>query len=184
MEEYSYELKIPKERIAVLVGKEGKVKSELEEQTGAKISIDSKEGDVRLTSSDSVKLFLLKDIVRAVGRGFNPEIAMQLLKQDYVLELISLSDFVKSSNQMLRLKGRVIGKNGKSRETIEELTDTNIVVYGKTVAILGFCDNVAISKRAVESLLQGSQHASVFKWLEKSRRQRKYDEMASFTSSY
>jgi ribosomal RNA assembly protein len=184
MDEYTYELKIPKERIAVLVGKEGKVKLELEEQTGAKIFIDSKEGDVRLTSSDSVKLFLLKDIVRAIGRGFNPEIAMQLLKQDYVLELISLSDFVKSQNQMLRLKGRVIGKNGKSRETIEELTETRMVVYGKTIAIIGFCDNVAISKRAVESLLQGSQHASVFKWLEKYRRQRKFDEMASFSSAY
>ncbi len=180
MDEYSYELKIPKERIAVLVGKEGKVKAELENQTGATISIDSKEGDVLLKSSDSVKLFLLKDIVQAIGRGFNPEIAMQLLKPDYVLEILSLSDFVKSQNQMLRLKGRVIGKAGKSRETIEELTETNIAVYGKTIAIIGFCDNVATSKRAVESLLQGSQHASVYKWLEKFRRQRKFDEMSTF----
>lgn len=180
MDEYSYELKIPKERIAVLVGKDGKIKTELEDQTKVKIDIDSKEGDVKLTSSDSVQLYLLKDIIKAIGRGFNPEIAMQLLKPDYVLELLSLSDYVKSQNQMLRLKGRVIGKSGRSRETIEEMTETSIVVYGKTIAIVGFCDKVAISKRAIDMLLQGGQHASVYKWLEKFRRQQNFDQRSEF----
>lgn len=180
MEEYSYELKIPKERIAVLVGKDGKIKTELETQTKVKIDIDSKEGDVKITSSDSIQLYLLKDIIKAIGRGFNPEIAMQLLKPDYVLELISLSDYAKSQNQMLRLKGRVIGKSGRSRETIEELSESSIAVYGKTIGIIGFCDNVAISKRAVEMLLQGGQHASVYKWLEKFRRQQNFDQRSEF----
>lgn len=180
MEEFSYELKIPKERIAVLIGKDGAIKNELESQTGAKIHVDSKEGDVKLTSEDSVKLYLLKDIVKAVGRGFNPEIAMQLLKQDYVLELLPLSDYVKNPNQMLRLKGRVIGKGGKARETMEELTETNISVYGKTIAIVGFCDHVAVCKRAVESLLSGSPHSAVYKWLEKHRKATKMAELTGF----
>lgn len=173
MDEYSYELKIPKERVAVLIGTNGVIKKELENQTGVSIDVDSKEGDVRLISKDSVSLYLLKDIVKAVGRGFNPEIAMRLLKQDYVLELLNLADFVKSQNQMTRLKGRIIGKAGKARATIEMLTDTNISVYGKTISIIGFCDNVAICKRALESLLLGSPHSSVFKWLEKHRKQQR-----------
>lgn len=180
MEEYSYELKIPKERVAVLIGKDGATKKELEEQSKTSIIVDSKEGDVKLVGNNSVNLYLLKDIIKAIGRGFNPEIAMSLFKQDYVLELISLADFVKSPNQMLRLKGRVIGKAGKARETIEEYTETSISVYGKTIAILGFCDNVAICKKAVESLLSGSPHASVYKWLEKYRKQQKFAEIANF----
>lgn len=178
MDEFTYDLKIPKERVAVLIGKDGSVKKELEDQTKIKIDVDSKEGDVRLIGSDSVNLYLIKDIVKAIGRGFNPEVAMQLLKQDYVLELINMADYVKSPNQMLRLKGRVIGKAGKARETIQELTDTSISVYGKTIAIIGFCDNVAVSKKAVETLLSGSQHSAVYKWLEKHRRQSKFDEIS------
>ncbi len=180
MEEYSYELKIPKDRIAVLIGKEGEVKKELEDQTGIAISIDSKEGDVVLRGKDSIKLYLLKDIVKAVSRGFNPEVAMRLLKADFVLELIQISDYAKTKEQMLRLKGRLIGKAGKARATIEELTDTNMSVYGKTVGIIGFCDNVAVCKRAAETLLTGSPHSSVFKFLEKHRKQQKFQELVGF----
>lgn len=170
MDEYTYELKIPKERIAILIGKDGQIKNDLEDQTKIKINIDSKEGDIVLKGTDSVNLFLLKDVIKAVGRGFNPEVALRLLKQDFVLEMVQMSDYVKSKDSMLRLKGRVIGKGGKARETIEELTDCSISVYGKTISIIGFCDNVAVCKRAVESLLSGSPHASVYKWLEKNRK--------------
>ncbi len=180
MDEYTYELKIPKERIAILIGKDGIIKKELEEQTNTKINIDSQEGDVQLVGTDSVQLYLLKDIIKAVGRGFNPEIASRLFKQDYVLELLQLSDFVKSQNQIIRLKGRVIGKAGKARETIEEFTDTNISVYGKTVAIIGFCDNVSVCKRALESLLAGSPHATIYKWLEKYQKQQKMMDRTAF----
>lgn len=180
MDEYTYELKIPKERIAVLIGQGGQIKNDLEDQTKIKIHIDSKEGDVVLKGTDSVNLYLLKDVIKAVGRGFNPEIALRLLKQDYVLELIQMSDYVKSKDSMLRLKGRVIGKAGKARETIEELTECNISVYGKTIAIIGFCDNVSVCKRAVESLLSGSPHASIYKWLEKNRKATRQGQAVGF----
>ncbi|MGM5481037.1 MAG: KH domain-containing protein [Nanobdellota archaeon] len=177
MDEYSYELKIPKERIAILIGKDGVVKDELELQAKASIDVDSDEGDVRMKGEDSILLFQLKDIIKAIGRGFNPEVAMRLFKQDYILEVITMTDFVKAKNHMVRLKGRVIGKNGKARETLEELTDTNISVYGKTISIVGFCDKVAVCKRALETLLSGSPHSSVFKMLEKQRKQWKLEEM-------
>jgi ribosomal RNA assembly protein len=177
---FTHELKIPRERTAVLIGKDGSVKKELEEITKTRINIDSKEGDVRLTSEESIQLYILKDVIKAIGRGFNPEIAMQLLKTDFVLELVSLNEYAKNPSQLPRIKGRVIGKEGRARETIEELTETNISVYGKTVSIIGFCDNTAICKRAVESLLTGSPHSSVFKWLEKNRRHNKYDELGGF----
>lgn len=180
MEEYTYELKIPKERIAILIGKDGQIKKELADQTKTKINIDSKEGDVQLVGTDSVQLYLLKNVIKAIGRGFNPEIAARLFKQDFVLELIQLSDFVKSQNQIIRLKGRVIGKAGKARTTIEEFTDTNISVYGKTIAIIGFCDNVAVCKRALESLLAGSPHATIYKWLEKYRKSQKMASVVNF----
>ena len=74
----------------------------------------------------------------------------------------------------------IIGKAGKARETIEELTECSISVYGKTIAIIGFCDNVSVCKRAVESLLSGSPHASIYKWLEKNRKAARQGMSAGF----
>lgn len=170
MDEFAYELKIPKDRIAVLIGKEGKLKKELEEQCETTIDIDSKEGDILIKGTDSLKLFVLRNIIRAISRGFNPEIAMQLLKADYVFELLNILDYVKNKEHLPRIRGRVIGKNGKARETIEELTETKIVVYGKTIGIIGFVDNVAMSRRAIEELLEGALHKGVYKMLEKHKR--------------
>lgn len=174
MEVFSYELKIPKERVAILIGKQGEVKKNLESDTNTKVEIDSNEGDVFISGKDALGLYTAREVIRAIGRGFNPEIARLLLKQDYIFEHIDLDDYTgKSRNSTLRLKGRVIGKEGKSRKLIEELSEAYISVYGKTICIIGLPESTSIAKRAVESLLMGSTHANVYKWLEKKRRELK-----------
>ncbi len=179
MEEYSYSLKIPKERVAVLIGKNGETKKELEESTSTEIDIDSKEGDVTLTGADAIQLYTAREIIKAVARGFNPEIAKNLLKQDYTYEQISIKDFISNPNHLARLKGRVIGTEGKSRKMIEELSEADISVYGKTISIIGRAENVDTARRAIESLLSGSPHANVYKWLEKQRRILKKSQLES-----
>jgi ribosomal RNA assembly protein len=173
MTEYSYELKVPKNRVAVIIGKEGSIKKEIEEATSTKLNIDSKEGDVFVSGEDALGLYTAREIIKAIGRGFNPEVAKLLLRQDYVFEVIDVSEFVKSKDAMVRLKGRVIGKEGKSRRLIEELTECNISVFGKTIGIIGLPEAAANARQAVESLLKGSTHANVYKWLESRRRELK-----------
>ena len=172
MTEYRYELKIPRARVAVLIGKDGSVKKEIETETKTKLDIDSKEGDVFVSGEDALGLYVTRDIIKAIGRGFNPEFALLLLKQDYIFESTSLNDYAgKSQDTLLRLKGRVIGKEGKARGVMEELTDCHICVYGKTIGIVGLAENVGIAKQAVDMLLTGSSHANVYKFLEKKRRE-------------
>ena len=178
MEEYNYELKISKERIAVIIGKGGSVKKQIEESTDTKLEIDSNEGDVFISGKDALQLYVTREIIRSIGRGFNPEVALLLLKPDYVFECVSLAEyFGKSKSVLLRIKGRVIGKEGKSRRYIEEITETNISVYGKTISIIGSSENAANAKYAIESLLKGSTHSSVYQWLEKKRKQMKRKEI-------
>ncbi|MCP3684227.1 MAG: RNA-processing protein [bacterium] len=170
MTEYSYEIKIPKERVAVLIGKKGEIKQKLEKATKTKIQVDSNEGDVILTGEDALGLYTGMELVTAVGRGFNPEVAQLLLKGDYVFEQINLGDLTKNKNHFIRLKGRLIGSEGKCRKLMEELTETYICVYGKTIGIIGESENVVIAKRAVQSIISGSPHSSVYRWLEQKRR--------------
>lgn len=176
MDEFAYELKIPKERVAVLIGKDGSVKKSIEEETKTKLNIDSKEGDVIITGEDALLLYAAREVVRAIGRGFNPEIAQLLLQQDYAFEVIPISDFV-TENHLTRVKGRIIGREGKSRKIIEELTEAHICVYGKTVGIIGSYEGLASAKRAVEGLLSGSPHSSIYKFLEKRRKNMKKAEI-------
>ena len=68
---------------------------------------------------------------------------------------------------MKRLKGRVIGREGKSRKLIENLSEAYICVYGKTISIIGPPESASIAKQACEMLLKGSTHANGYKLLEK-----------------
>ena len=173
---YSYTIKIPKDRIAVLIGVKGKDKKELEEYSKAKIEVDSTEGDVTISGTDTLKLYTLREVVKAIARGFNPDAAMLLLKPDYMLEVVSLRDYgLDSKNRLKRVKARVIGTQGKARRTIEDLTGTFLSVYGKTISILGECSNVADAKRAIELLVTGSMHATVYKWLEDQKKRKLRD---------
>jgi len=169
MSEYIYELKIPKQRIAVLVGTQGEVKNRIEEATQTKIKIDSREGDVFVSGEDNIKLFSCQLIIKAIARGFNPDKAMLLLKTDYAFEMINISDYAKTQADIIRLRGRVIGKQGKSRKTIEDITNCYISVFGKTISLIGSVENVPLTLRAVEKLLKGSTHSKVYNWLERKK---------------
>jgi ribosomal RNA assembly protein len=180
MDELTYELKLPQDRIAVLIGVKGEIKKGIEDATETKIEVDSTEGDVTISGKDAIKLYAAKELIKAIGRGFNPDIAQLLLKQDYTQEIIRIDEFVPKS-QMNRVKGRLIGRSGRARKNLEELTDTHICVYGKTASIIGTPDNTALARKAVESLLEGSMHSTVYKWLSKKRKELK---MREFEAAY
>ncbi len=173
MENFSYDIKVPKDRIAVLIGKNGEVKKNIEESTNTLIAVDSKEGDVNVSGEDAITLYSTRNVIRAIARGFNPEVAQLLLRQDFVFELMPVEQYIKNKAHIERVKGRVIGRDGKARQILEELTETYICVYGKTIGIIGLGENVNITRRAIESLLVGSPHAKIYKWLEKQRKELK-----------
>ena len=172
--EFSHEVKIPHERVAVLIGKDGDIKKRLEEKTQTKLDIDSENGDVLIQGDDGLNIFDAKEVVVAIGRGFNPEIALNLVDDNNQLEIIDITTYTgDSKKKLIRIRARVIGEGGKTREYIEKLTDTNIVIYGKTVGIIGNYEVVGLVRRAFEGLLSGQRHSTVYTWLEKNVKERK-----------
>ncbi len=173
----SYDIRIPKSRVAVLIGTKGEIKKKIEEETQSTITVDSQEGEVTITANDVVLGYIVKDIVKAIGRGFNPELALQLLKTDYAFELIEMHELAKHKNQLTRVKGRVIGKAGRTRETIEKTMEVHMSVFGKTIGIIGQVERVLAAKQAIEMILDGSPHANVYRWLEKKKKSFTRDEL-------
>jgi len=165
---YEYELKIPEERIAVIIGQKGADKRHLERRLKIKIRVDSNEGQVTLSGDDSVNLFIAQNVIKAIGRGFNPDIAVLLTNESYGFELVNIKDYTKGSQRKAEIKrGRVIGTSGKIRKVLEKLTGTSISVYGNTVGIIGRVEDLFVAKRAIENLLRGSKHGTVISWLKK-----------------
>jgi ribosomal RNA assembly protein len=166
------QLKINKERLPILIGKNGGIKKRLESRTSTKIIIDSKEGDVFIKGEDSYGVFVAKTVVLAVSRGFNPDIALMLTTEEFVLEVINIKDFSgKSKDKERTSKSRIIGTKGKVKQLLERLTNTDISVYGKTVSIIGKIENALMARRAVEMILKGSKQGNAYSWLERQNQQ-------------
>ena len=164
---YIEELKVTKERIPILIGKNGSIRKQIELRTKTRVKIDSKEGDIQISSGDPINIYTTKLIINAISRGFNPEIAYQLLKEDFGLEIISLPEVIgKNKNKIIRQRSRVIGEKGKCKHTLEYLTHTNISVQGKTISIIGQFQDALVARKAIEKLIQGSKHGNVYRWIE------------------
>ena len=171
-------IKIPKERIGILIGPEGKVKQYIEEKLNVKLDIDT-EGSVSialLENAPDPSFFLrAKDTVTAIGRGFSPETAFRLIRnEDDIFDMIDLRlIFGRSESDIKRIKGRIIGTEGKTRKLIEELTEADVVVYGHTIGIIGSFEEANAARNAVQMIIDGCEHHTVYNFLQKKRRELK-----------
>jgi ribosomal RNA assembly protein len=172
-------LKIPAERVGVLIGPDGTTKKNIETKLSVELQIESETGGVTITltegATDPSVLFRAKDVVTALGRGFSPEHAFRLIRdEEAILDVIDLRvTFGRSESDIKRVKGRIIGMNGKTRQIIEELTDANVAVYGHTVGIIGNVDQAQAAREAIQMLVRGSLHSTVYRFLHRKRRELK-----------
>ncbi|MHA1584130.1 MAG: KH domain-containing protein [Promethearchaeota archaeon] len=180
-----------KDRLAVAIGKHGDVKKRIEELSGTKITIDSKTGDYHIEAdprvdpstlgaeleSPGIRTYCTNFVLQAINVGFNPEKALKLLDNEFMLEIIDLEKILgKSDKKIKRMKGRLIGDQGKIRASIEQFTGVNFSVYKKYLALIGDFETIKIAKKAINFILQGSSHKTVMDYLQGEYRKRKQEE--------
>jgi len=163
-------LKIPLERVGVLIGHKGEIKKDLEKKTGVKLNIDSKAGDVEIDDheiEDPILLLKVENYIKAIGRGFSPHKAIKLFDDQIDFFIFDLYDYVgKKESHIRRLKSRVIGREGKTKRVLEDLTESKISVYGHTIAVISDMMRMNIMKKSIDMLLTGSKHATVYRFVE------------------
>ncbi len=165
-------IKIPRDRVGCLIGAHGSTRMELERESGIRLEIDT-EGEVVIhdeMSKDPLKTLKLIEVIKAVGRGFSPERAWRLFQDDEYMEIIDIREYTgKKVNQVSRVRARLIGTGGKTRALIEDLTGANLSIYGSSVSIIGNSIQLPVARHAVDLLLRGSEHATVYRYLERQR---------------
>lgn len=169
-------VRIPEDRIGVVIGAGGATKRMIEERTSTVVEVDAPEGEVEIQSKeegDPAGVLKARDIVLAIGRGFSPERAARLLRDDTYLGVLDIKEVTGKRDKaaLRRIRSRVIGEHGRARGRIEELSGCAMSVYGTTVALIGQEKQLERASRAVQMLLQGSEHSTVFHLLARLRDQ-------------
>ncbi len=172
-------VKIPDDRIGVLIGEGGETMREIESRAEVRLDIDSESGNVRVEKvGDPLRGLKGPDIVKAIGRGFSPEDALRLLDDDMMmLDIVDIDAASRNRNDLRRQKGRLIGEGGRTRELMQELTGASVTIYGSTLATIGGPQQVAAVREAAEMILEGAPHGTVYSFLEDRRNELKHKGM-------
>lgn len=179
---YAKTIRIPADRIGALIGRSGSTKKRIEDACGVSIKVDSRSGEVVVKSAGddilSAQPFKATEIVTAIGRGFSEQNAMLLMDDGNRLHVMDIRDYAgKSAASMERIRGRIIGEDGRARRNIEQLGHSRISVYGKTVSIIGSEYRMRTIVAAVNSILSGGMHSAAYGKLEAANRRERREKM-------
>jgi ribosomal RNA assembly protein len=138
---------------------------ELEKKSNTKIE---KKGNVFYIEGEEAGEWNCEQVLNALCNGFPTKNAFKLFSDDYFTDEIDLESAMWRKEKALeRIKGRIIGEEGKAKQTIEELTGAKMVVGDKKVFFIGRFDEVKNAKEAVLRLMEGAKHAQVYNYLKR-----------------
>ena len=157
------------------IGRIKKAKSAIEKALDVKLNI-TKSG-IEIEGKEEYNEYIALRVVEALNLGFKVPEALKLRNENYMLEIINMKKHTRPS-RLSTIKGRIIGKEGKSLTVLSELTNCDIRIKDYDVGIIGETFEIKFAVNALLSLIHGSPHSSVYAYLEKSKplREMKEDE--------
>ncbi|ELP85602.1 pre-rRNA-processing protein PNO1, putative [Entamoeba invadens IP1] len=104
------------------------------------------------------------DFIEAISKGFEAKDAIALLKMDEVCVDSFEIDNVKrlQGDHLKRAMGRIAGKDGKIKFSIENATHTRIIMMGQKISVMGSQANVKFARDAIQDLILGAPPGKVY----------------------
>ena len=133
-------------------------KKKLESELKVKIT---NKGKNLFVDGEADKEFEALQIIEAINLGFSIEKALLLKTEDIILQTLHIKDITKR-HDLERVRGRIIGTQGKTLKTLQNLTNCDFSLQDNQVGIIGNTEDIEEGIQAVTSLIQGSKQANVY----------------------
>jgi ribosomal RNA assembly protein len=133
-----------------------------------------KELDIKLTNKGKnifvegapEKEYLALQVLEAINIGFSTEKALRLKEDGIILQTLHIKDITKRGD-LERVRGRIIGKKGRTLSTLSKLTNCDISLEDNEIGLIGDAEIMDDAIQSVTSLIQGSKQGNVYTRLER-----------------
>ena len=142
-----------------------KLKKRLEKELEVKIEVRGREITI---DGPAEKEYIAEQVLDSIEMGFELNISLLLKNEDFRFEMINVKEYAKSNN-LESVRARIIGKNRKSLDTIEQLTNSSIQLKDNQLGIIGPVETIGFAREALILLMKGTKHGNVYAYLEKHR---------------
>jgi ribosomal RNA assembly protein len=116
--------------------------------------------------------YLCLRIIEAINLGFSLEEALSLKNEQVILHILNIKDITRRKD-LERIRARLIGTQGKTKNNMENLSDCLISIHDNLVGIIGEANCINETIIAVKLIIQGSKQGNVYTRLEKKKKERR-----------
>lgn len=143
--------------------------AELEKQLKVKIKITGRKAVIE---GDAINEYEASRVLEAIGIGFSAKQALLLIEEDMVFIRIPIKR-ISRRKDLETVRARIIGSEGKTKRTLENVSGCEIVINEHEVGIIGPGEEIEETKTAVTNLIRGTKEANVYRFLERMNAKRK-----------
>jgi ribosomal RNA assembly protein len=114
------------------------------------------------------KEYVAEKVIDAIDFGFLVSRALSIKKEDLMFEILNIKDHTNRKDLEI-IRGRIIGKAGKTLKTLSDLTESFVEINENHIGIIGRPEAIEAIQEALISIIKGSKQSNVYAHLEKVR---------------
>lgn len=142
-------------------------KKQLEEKLKVKLNIN---GKMVSFEGETLDEFTAEKVLEAIAFGFSARKSLALINEEMMFKKIHIKSF--TNRNLKAIKSRIIGTRGKTKKTMSEISNCEILIKESDVGILGDSEVIEDVEQAIINLIKGSKQSNMYRYLERRNRER------------
>ena len=140
-----------------------KNKVQLEEKLKVSIAIQGKKV---MFEGSPINEYTASAVLDAVSFGFSVKESLTLCTDTIAFKRIPIREFTRRKN-LKDVRSRLIGREGKTRRTIEEISGCSVIIAESAVGIIGDAKAIDDATQAIIRIIKGAKQANAYRLLER-----------------